>query len=94
MFQFELLTKRDWVFVVILAVLIALVLGGGIYWLAMHQSARRCCTNGSAAILCAEHQQLLSGDVGLADGIGVQSDRHPAHQAARFEISAGTSGSD
>ena len=33
MFQFELLTKRDWVLVVILAVLIALFLVGGIYWL-------------------------------------------------------------
>jgi hypothetical protein len=33
MFQFELLTKRDWVLVVILATLIALVLGGGVYWL-------------------------------------------------------------
>ena len=34
MFQFELLTKRDWVLVVILAVLIALVLGAWIRWLA------------------------------------------------------------
>lgn len=33
MFQFELLTKRDWALVVILAVLIALALGGGIYLL-------------------------------------------------------------
>jgi hypothetical protein len=33
MFQFEQLTKRDWVLVVILAVLIALFLVGGIYWL-------------------------------------------------------------
>ena len=33
MFQFEQLTKRDWVLVVILAVLIALFLVGGVYWL-------------------------------------------------------------
>ena len=33
-FQFELLTKRDWMLVVILAGLIALALGGGVYWLA------------------------------------------------------------
>jgi hypothetical protein len=34
MFQFELLTKRDWVLVVILATLIALFLASGVYWLA------------------------------------------------------------
>jgi hypothetical protein len=34
MFQFELLTKRDWVLVVILAALIALFLASGVYWLA------------------------------------------------------------
>jgi hypothetical protein len=34
MFQYELLTKRDWVLVVILAALIALFLVGGVYWLA------------------------------------------------------------
>jgi hypothetical protein len=33
MFQFEQLTKRDWVLVVVLAVLTALFLVGGIYWL-------------------------------------------------------------
>jgi hypothetical protein len=33
MFEFELLTKRDWVLVVIFAVLIALFLAGCIYWL-------------------------------------------------------------
>ena len=34
MFQFELLTNRDWVLVVILAMLITLFLGGGVYWVA------------------------------------------------------------
>jgi hypothetical protein len=34
MFQFELLTQRDWMLVVILAGLIALTLGSGVYWLA------------------------------------------------------------
>ena len=43
---------------------------------------------GGAAILRAEHQQLLPGHLGLADGVGVQPDRHPALQAARLEISA------
>jgi hypothetical protein len=33
MFQFELLTKLDWVLVVIFAVLIALFIFGGSYWL-------------------------------------------------------------
>ena len=33
MFQFELLTKRDWVLVVIFAVLISLFLAGYLYWL-------------------------------------------------------------
>jgi hypothetical protein len=33
MFQFELLTQRDWVLGVILAALIALFFLGGVYWL-------------------------------------------------------------
>ena len=38
---------------------------------------------------CAQNtSQLLPGHLGLADGLGVQRDRHPALQAARFEISA------
>jgi hypothetical protein len=32
MFQFELLTKRDWVLVVIFGALVALFLLGGVYW--------------------------------------------------------------
>ena len=34
MFQFELLTKRDWMLVVILTGLIALALESAVYWLA------------------------------------------------------------
>jgi len=34
MFQFELLTKRDWAVVLVFAVLLVLVFGGGLYWLA------------------------------------------------------------
>ena len=41
---------------------------------------------GRAAILRAEHQQLLSGHFGIADGRGVQPDRHPALQATPFKI--------
>jgi hypothetical protein len=33
MFQFELLTKRDWALVVAIAALMVLVMGGGLYWL-------------------------------------------------------------
>ena len=32
MFQFELLTKRDWALVVVFTVALALSLGGGFYW--------------------------------------------------------------
>jgi hypothetical protein len=33
MFQFELLTKRDWVLVVVAAVLMLLIASGSLYWL-------------------------------------------------------------
>jgi hypothetical protein len=33
MFQFELLTKRDWALVVAVVALGAVLMGGGIYWL-------------------------------------------------------------
>jgi hypothetical protein len=33
MFQFELLTKRDWVLVAAAAALMILILVGGLYWL-------------------------------------------------------------
>jgi hypothetical protein len=32
MFQFELLTKRDWALVLVFTVALALVLGGAFYW--------------------------------------------------------------
>src|SRR5262245_17070802 len=43
---------------------------------------------GGAAILRVQRQLLLPDHLGLADGFGVQPDRHPALQAARLEISA------
>jgi hypothetical protein len=32
MFQFELLTKRDWALVVVFTVALAMILGGAFYW--------------------------------------------------------------
>ena len=37
-FQFELLTKRDWALVVLAAALMAVILGGGLYWMTSHYS--------------------------------------------------------
>jgi hypothetical protein len=33
MFEFELLTARDWAVIVAMGVLLAAVLGSGVYWL-------------------------------------------------------------
>ena len=33
MFQFELLTKRDWLFVAAVAVVMVLVMAGGLHWI-------------------------------------------------------------
>ena len=38
MFQFELLTKRDWALVVLAAALMAVMLGGGLYLLSSHDT--------------------------------------------------------
>ena len=36
MFQFELLTKRDWALVAAATAVIVLILGGGLYFLSSH----------------------------------------------------------
>ena len=38
MFQFELLTKRDWALVVLAAALMTVLLGGGLYWMGSQYS--------------------------------------------------------
>ena len=38
MFDFELLTKRDWALILLVAALMVVILGGGLYWIRLHHS--------------------------------------------------------
>jgi hypothetical protein len=39
MFKFELLTKRDWLFVICATLAMVLVFGSGMYWYVMHYTS-------------------------------------------------------
>jgi hypothetical protein len=64
MFQFELLTKRDWALVVVFTVALALILGGACYW-AFHsvgpptKALMRTESKSSTAIECSEGFALI-----------------------------------
>ena len=64
MFQFELLTKRDWALVVVFTVGLALILGGACYW-AFHsvgpptKALMRTESKSSTAIECSEDFALI-----------------------------------
>ena len=92
MFQFELLTKRDWALVVVFTVALALILGGAFYW-ALHsvvpptKALMRTESKSSTAIECSEGFALdkTASPCGGGGGYALPKDPTPFARSGRSD---------